>query len=88
MIEPMLPEKLRGDLARYVELLKARFGADLVSLVVFGSHARGEARPGSDIDVLIVVRGLPGSRWERYDGLRALAGKFRGRSARRSRPSS
>ncbi|MEM1872975.1 MAG: nucleotidyltransferase domain-containing protein [Acidilobaceae archaeon] len=31
-----------------------RLGNDLVSLVVFGSAARGEARPDSDTDLLIV----------------------------------
>jgi len=71
----MLPDSLRADLGRYVELLKARFGPDLVSVVVFGSHARGEAKPESDIDVLVVVRGLPRKRFERYEGMRALAEK-------------
>lgn len=46
------------------ELLKV-FGDGLVSLVVFGSVARGEARRDSDIDVLIVVEELPRSRFER-----------------------
>ena len=69
----MLPEALRGDLARYVERLKARFGADLVSVVVFGSQARGTAKLGSDVDVLVVVRGLPVNRWKRYDPLRPIA---------------
>jgi hypothetical protein len=69
----MLPEPLRADLTRYVERLKARFGENLVSVVVFGSHARGEARTESDVDTLIVVRGLPRNRFERYRGLRGLA---------------
>ena len=29
----------------------------LVELVLFGSHARGDAEPGSDIDVLVVLTG-------------------------------
>lgn len=69
----MLPEGLRADLDRYVDLLEARFGEDLVSVVVFGSHARGEARVESDADVLVVVRGLPVRRWERYGALRPVA---------------
>lgn len=41
-------------------------GERLVSFVLFGSVARGEAVPGSDLDVLIVVDGLPGARHERF----------------------
>jgi predicted nucleotidyltransferase len=69
----MLPEALQADLARYVELLKARFGEDLVSVVVFGSQVRGTAKPGSDGDVLVVARGLPARRWDRYGMLRPVA---------------
>ncbi len=31
------------------------FGADCVGLAVFGSWARGDATPGSDVDLLVVV---------------------------------
>jgi predicted nucleotidyltransferase len=54
------------DLNRYVEVLRREFGDRLVSVVLFGSHARGEARPESDIDVLVIVRGLPRNRAERH----------------------
>ncbi|MGH6690203.1 MAG: nucleotidyltransferase domain-containing protein [Gammaproteobacteria bacterium] len=69
----MLPEALRADLARYVELLKGRFETDLVSVVLFGSWPKGTARPESDVDVLVVIRGLPVNRWKRYDPLRPIA---------------
>lgn len=68
-----LPDALRVDLDRYAELLTARFGTDLVSVVAFGSRVRGEARPESDLDVLVIVRGLPMNRWKRYDALRPVA---------------
>lgn len=64
---------LHDDLDRYVAALQRRYGADLMSVVLFGSRARGEAKPESDIDVLIVARGLPRKRWDRYGGLRDLA---------------
>ena len=32
-------------------------GDQLEAIYLFGSHARGEARPDSDIDLLVVVRG-------------------------------
>lgn len=56
---------LRAELSRYVDLLKSRFGRDLVSVVLFGSRARGAAGPASDLDLLIIARGLARSRLER-----------------------
>lgn len=38
----------------------------LVSFVVYGSVARGEAGPGSDVDLLLVFDQLPRGRQERF----------------------
>jgi predicted nucleotidyltransferase len=38
--------------------LRERYGDRLVKLVLFGSHARGEATEDSDVDVLVVLEGL------------------------------
>jgi len=40
--------------------LKRVFGDRFVGLMLFGSYARGEASEGSDVDVLVVLRGLKG----------------------------
>lgn len=53
-----LPEGLEAQTGRYLVRLRARFGADLVSVVLFGSWARAEACPDSDLDLLVVARGL------------------------------
>jgi predicted nucleotidyltransferase len=58
-------------LHRILEELRCRFealyGPRLVRLVLFGSQARGDAEPGSDIDVLVVLEGpvRPGVEIER-----------------------
>lgn len=38
------------------ERLEAIYGSRLVRMVRFGSHARGDAEPDSDIDVLVVLK--------------------------------
>lgn len=55
-----------GDVLRVLEEasrdLKRVFGEGFVGLLLFGSYSRGEASEGSDVDVLVVVRGLRGLR--------------------------
>jgi predicted nucleotidyltransferase len=38
--------------------LEALYGPRLVRMILYGSQVRGDAEPGSDIDVLVVLRGL------------------------------
>lgn len=64
-----LPASLADDLRRYVEALDRHFGGRLVSVVLFGSWARGTARPDSDLDLLVVIRDLPSDRSERQRDL-------------------
>jgi len=53
--------KVSGQLRTLLRQLRSRYealyGPRLVRLVLFGSHARGDAEPGSDIDVLVVLEG-------------------------------
>lgn len=39
------------------EYLKTLYGKRLCQVMLFGSHARGDARPDSDVDVLVVLAG-------------------------------
>jgi predicted nucleotidyltransferase len=68
-----LSSSIHDDLRRYIGVLQRRYGDDLVSVVLFGSRARGQARPESDLDLLAVIRGLPRNRWQRYEGFPDLA---------------
>ena len=45
----------------------ALYGERLVMVVLFGSHARGDDVPGSDVDLLVVLRGpvRPGAEIQR-----------------------
>lgn len=53
---------------------------DPEQIYLFGSHARGTARPDSDVDLLIVEAASPrhpGSRWEKLVRLSELLARFR-----------
>jgi predicted nucleotidyltransferase len=64
---------IRTQLVELLDRLKGRFGDGLVTVAVFGSRARGEAGPHSDLDVLVVAQGLPKSRLDRQLALLSLA---------------
>ncbi|MHB8926682.1 MAG: nucleotidyltransferase domain-containing protein [Bacillota bacterium] len=67
---------LREEYDRLVGLLvdsaRALYGSRLVSIVLFGSTARGTPGPESDIDVLIVADPLPAGRLKRVAEFEAV----------------
>jgi len=62
-----LNEPYRTLVRSLLEALLKVWSKRLVSLVVFGSVARGEARRDSDVDLLIVGRDLPRPRFKRLE---------------------
>ena len=60
-------EPYRTVLSKLLEALRRRLGDRLVSVVLYGSVARGEAGRDSDVDLLVVAEGLPRSRFRRQD---------------------
>ena len=57
-----LTPRRRAVALELVYAVRARIPARLVHAAVFGSTARGEAKPSSDVDVLLVFRRLPPDR--------------------------
>jgi uncharacterized protein len=53
----MTKQRLEEILRRARSELAAALGAELDTVLLYGSQARGDARPDSDIDLLIVLRG-------------------------------
>ncbi|MDP2936093.1 MAG: nucleotidyltransferase domain-containing protein [Dehalococcoidia bacterium] len=63
--------------SRFRELLEEHLGENLVSLILFGSVARGDYRPDSDVDLLLVCETLPSNRWQRWDPILAVEERLR-----------
>src|SRR5574340_1034066 len=60
-----------------IRLLREEFGNRVRSVLLFGSVARGTARPDSDVDLCIVIRDLPVSRYRRHQLLSPLLERLR-----------
>jgi predicted nucleotidyltransferase len=72
-----MDERLTRDpvLMRFRAALDDIYGARLERAVLFGSRARGEARPDSDYDVAVFLTSLP-DRWTELDRLADLRVRF------------
>ena len=51
------PAHVRAAIADAKGRLEALYGDRLARVVLYGSYARGDARPDSDVDLLVVLRG-------------------------------
>ncbi len=58
-------------LAKFRDAVKARYGARIERMVLFGSRARGDARRGSDYDIAIFLKDI-GSEWEEVRRIAAI----------------
>jgi len=50
-----LSDQETAALQAYARALQERFGHQLVDVLLFGSKARGETHPGSDVDVAVIL---------------------------------
>ncbi|MEM0041574.1 MAG: nucleotidyltransferase domain-containing protein [Candidatus Korarchaeum sp.] len=68
-----MDERFRGVIEYVLSELERLLGDDLISVVLFGSVARGDFREGSDIDILVVARSFPKSYSRRISLLVPIA---------------
>jgi predicted nucleotidyltransferase len=67
-------------LKEVVDCYRKYLGESLVSMVLFGSRARGEATEASDYDLFIIAKGLPTKPFRRKLFIRRpLEGQFEGK---------
>jgi predicted nucleotidyltransferase len=52
-----MEQRIRDILTELREHFQRLYGPRLVKMILYGSQARGDAVEGSDIDVLVVLRG-------------------------------
>lgn len=69
---PELDQELIPDCKKVMERLKSKLGDRLISLILYGSAARGELKAHSDLDFYIFSDGLPQEAVERSIFLRKL----------------
>lgn len=55
-----------------VQALRAGLGDHLVAVVLFGSRARGDHRPDSDWDLLVIAEQLPEKALDRHLALKSM----------------
>lgn len=55
----MIKEPYATLLNNMLKIIKEEFKDDLISVVVYGSVARGDNRNDSDVDLLIIMKNLP-----------------------------
>jgi len=61
---------------RIMKDIKAVFGDNLVSVVLFGSYAAGKQRDASDIDMLVMADNLPLPRKERLSIILSIIRRY------------
>lgn len=54
--QPRLPRKVKAVLDDFQRRLLELFPNEISQLILYGSYARGEATPDSDVDVMVVVK--------------------------------
>lgn len=55
----MIKEPYSTLITNMLEIMKEEFKDDLISVIVYGSVARGDNRNDSDVDLLIIMKNLP-----------------------------
>jgi len=53
---PRLPRRIKAALDDFQRRLLELFPGEISQLILYGSYARGEATPDSDVDVMVVVK--------------------------------
>ena len=64
-------------LKAFIKLVQHALGDRVVSIVLYGSVARGTARPDSDVDLLLILREASAEYWKRLQPLLTILRELR-----------
>ena len=59
----MTKQEIKKDLNLIAKICEAVLGGNLISIVLFGSTARGDSKAFSDIDICLIVKEYPSQDW-------------------------
>jgi predicted nucleotidyltransferase len=76
--EPTTLPRETPILAKFRDALVAMYGERIERVVLYGSQARGDAKPDSDYDIAVFLKDMnaPSDRWAELDRLAGLRVKF------------
>jgi antitoxin ChpS len=75
LLRPPSDEIVERDVRAFAQALSRRYGASLRGIFMFGSRARGDNRPDSDVDLAVVVDSVP-TDWRERGALSDLSYDF------------
>lgn len=50
-----MPQNMQNLMMQYIDEIKKIYGAHLKAVILYGSYARGDFHPDSDVDVMILL---------------------------------
>ena len=50
-----MPKRMQSLIDQYVEEIKRIYGSHVKQIILYGSYARGDFRPDSDVDIMILL---------------------------------